>query len=128
MNSGPFTGFEVEFGSFETEAGDKNNKGNNYRGRSEGILVRPAEDEAFGTAELVRGQHFDVTGQHAFGITQPGGQRQRSEGTAAGLILAGPQECRTPIPTVSQWGLVISTLLLMIGAKLYFARRETATA
>ncbi|MDO8632320.1 MAG: IPTL-CTERM sorting domain-containing protein, partial [Phycisphaerales bacterium] len=36
--------------------------------------------------------------------------------------------CRDPrIPTVSQWGLVVLTLLLLIGAKIYFARRETAT-
>ena len=32
------------------------------------------------------------------------------------------------IPTVSEWGLVVLTLLLLIGAKIYFARRETATA
>ncbi len=32
------------------------------------------------------------------------------------------------IPTVSQWGLVVLTLLLLIGAKIYFARRETAAA
>lgn len=32
------------------------------------------------------------------------------------------------IPTVSHWGLVVLTLLLLIGAKVYFARRETTTA
>jgi hypothetical protein len=33
--------------------------------------------------------------------------------------------CPDPfIPTVSQWGLVIMTLLLLIGAKVYFGRRE----
>ncbi len=37
--------------------------------------------------------------------------------------------CRDgPIPTVSVWGLVVLTLLLLIGAKIYFARRETVTA
>jgi cysteine-rich repeat protein len=31
------------------------------------------------------------------------------------------------IPTVSAWGLLVLTLLLLAGAKIYFARRETAT-
>lgn len=35
------------------------------------------------------------------------------------------ETCPDPfIPTVSQWGLVIMTLLLLIGAKVYFGRRE----
>jgi len=34
-------------------------------------------------------------------------------------------ECEpNPIPTVSMWGMMILTLILMIGAKLYFGRRE----
>jgi len=33
-----------------------------------------------------------------------------------------------PIPTVSEWGMVVLTLLLLIGGKVYFARREKATA
>ncbi len=33
-----------------------------------------------------------------------------------------------PLPTVSEWGLVILTLVLLIGAKIYFARRQTARA
>ncbi len=33
-----------------------------------------------------------------------------------------------PIPTVSEWGLVILTLLLLTGAKIYFGRRKVATA
>jgi hypothetical protein len=38
-------------------------------------------------------------------------------------------ECtHSSIPTVSQWGLAILTLLLLTGAKIYFARRETVTA
>lgn len=38
-------------------------------------------------------------------------------------------EClHNSIPTVSQWGLVILTLLLLTGAKIYFARRHTAMA
>jgi len=37
-----------------------------------------------------------------------------------------PPPCRG-IPTVSEWGLVVLTLMLLIGAKIYFARRETAT-
>ena len=38
---------------------------------------------------------------------------------------AGPE---LPIPTVSEWGLVVLTLLLLIGAKIYFGRRQTPTA
>ena len=34
----------------------------------------------------------------------------------------------TPIPTVSEWGLVIMTLLLLTGAKIYFGRRRLVTA
>ena len=30
-----------------------------------------------------------------------------------------------PIPAVSEWGLVVFALILMVGAKLYFGRRET---
>ena len=33
-----------------------------------------------------------------------------------------------PIPTVSQWGLVVLTLLLLVGAKVYFGRRQSAAA
>jgi len=36
-------------------------------------------------------------------------------------------ECVGAIPTVSQWGLLVLALLLMVGAKIYFGRR-TATA
>ncbi|MCH7840207.1 MAG: IPTL-CTERM sorting domain-containing protein [Planctomycetes bacterium] len=32
-----------------------------------------------------------------------------------------------PIPTVSEWGLVILTLLLLTGAKIYFGRRRVVT-
>jgi hypothetical protein len=32
------------------------------------------------------------------------------------------------IPTVSEWGLVVLTLLLLTGAKVYFGRRQNATA
>ena len=32
------------------------------------------------------------------------------------------------IPTVSEWGLVIMTLLLLTGAKIYFGRRRLVTA
>jgi len=38
-----------------------------------------------------------------------------------------PDECDV-IPTVSAWGLVVLALLLLTGAKIYFARRQTATA
>lgn len=34
----------------------------------------------------------------------------------------------TPIPTVSEWGLVIMALLLLVGGKVYFGRRQVATA
>jgi hypothetical protein len=32
------------------------------------------------------------------------------------------------IPTVSEWGIVVLTLLLLIGAKIYFGRRQAAAA
>jgi len=32
------------------------------------------------------------------------------------------------IPTVSEWGLVVLTLLLLVGAKVYFGRRQSAAA
>jgi hypothetical protein len=32
------------------------------------------------------------------------------------------------IPTVSEWGIVVLTLLLLVGAKVYFGRRQNATA
>ena len=35
---------------------------------------------------------------------------------------------REPIPTVSEWGLVILTLLLLTGAKIYFGRSKVAGA
>ncbi len=39
------------------------------------------------------------------------------------------QACVIPsIPTVSEWGLVVLTLLLLIAAKIYFARGETVAA
>ena len=45
------------------------------------------------------------------------------------LLTCEDIEClHTVIPTVSQWGLVVLTLLLLIGAKIYFARRQVATA
>ena len=38
-------------------------------------------------------------------------------------------ECvHNPIPTVSQWGLVVLTLLLLTGAKVYFGRRQVDAA
>ena len=44
------------------------------------------------------------------------------------LLTCEDIECtHTAIPTVSQWGLVVLTLLLLSGAKIYFARRQTAT-
>ncbi len=42
------------------------------------------------------------------------------------LVTIG-QDCRTEIPTVSQWGLVILTLLLLIGAKAYFGAAARLT-
>jgi len=34
----------------------------------------------------------------------------------------------TPIPTVSEWGLVIMALMLLVGGKVYFGRRQAVTA
>lgn len=42
----------------------------------------------------------------------------------AGIIVVPP----SAVPTVSAWGLVVLTLLLLTGTKVYFARRQTATA
>lgn len=36
--------------------------------------------------------------------------------------------CSTGIPTVSQWGLIVMALFLLIGAKVYFARRSEGEA
>ena len=38
----------------------------------------------------------------------------------------GIPDCLQAIPTVSTWGVVILALLLMVGGKLYFGRRDTA--
>jgi hypothetical protein len=41
------------------------------------------------------------------------------------LATCADVECpHNPIPTVSQWGLVVLTLLLLTGAKVYFGRRR----
>jgi len=37
-------------------------------------------------------------------------------------------ECFVVIPTVSEWGLVILTLLLLTGAKVFFGRRRVEAA
>jgi len=38
-------------------------------------------------------------------------------------------ECtHNSIPTMSQWGLAVLTLLLLIGAKVYFGRRQVDVA
>lgn len=34
---------------------------------------------------------------------------------------------KVDIPTVSQWGIAVMTLLLLVGGKIYFGRRITAT-
>ncbi|MGB2986512.1 MAG: hypothetical protein WBE26_11590, partial [Phycisphaerae bacterium] len=34
--------------------------------------------------------------------------------------------CEHPIPTVSEWGLVVIALLLLTGGKIYFGRRRFA--
>jgi len=44
-------------------------------------------------------------------------------------LLCEEVECvRIPIPTISQWGLVVLTLLLLTGAKVYFGRRQVDAA
>jgi len=38
-------------------------------------------------------------------------------------------ECtHVAIPTVSEWGIVVLTLLLLVGAKVYFGRRQASAA
>jgi hypothetical protein len=44
-------------------------------------------------------------------------------------VLCADVTCvHAPIPTVSEWGIAVLTLLLLIGAKVYFGRRQAATA
>jgi len=55
---------------------------------------------------------------------------------AAGGLWSDSQPCSAvectpnfiPIPTVSEWGLAILALMLLIGGKIYFSRREAAMA
>lgn len=42
--------------------------------------------------------------------------------------ISDSQECFEIVPTVSQWGLVVLTLLLLIGAKIHFGRRQAEWA
>ncbi|MEK6676527.1 MAG: hypothetical protein AABZ47_12855 [Planctomycetota bacterium] len=63
-----------------------------------------------------------------------------TSGQVAGVCQSGDPPCASGsdcgeiqgicvgIPTVSEWGLVVMTLLLMTGGKIYFARRKTASA
>lgn len=46
----------------------------------------------------------------------------------AGTCAHDSTACFTPIPTVSQWGIAVMALLLLIGAKIYFSRRQNTTA
>jgi hypothetical protein len=56
----------------------------------------------------------------------PGGKGQWSKGLTCATL---PTPCtHEAIPTVSQWGLVVLTLLLLVGAKVYFGRRQSAAA
>jgi hypothetical protein len=43
-------------------------------------------------------------------------------------VTVSTADCDNDIPTVSQWGLVVLTLLLLIGAKLRFSREHSALA
>ena len=45
-----------------------------------------------------------------------------------GALCADIECTHEAIPTVSQWGLVVLTLLLLVGAKVYFGRRQSAAA
>jgi hypothetical protein len=45
-----------------------------------------------------------------------------------GISCANKDCLHEAIPTVSEWGLVVLTLLLLVGAKVYFGRRQSATA
>jgi hypothetical protein len=66
-----------------------------------------------------------------------GGCEQTSENDCALLkkgVFHKLQNCddivcvHNAIPTVSEWGIVVLTLLLLVGAKVYFGRRQSATA
>jgi hypothetical protein len=62
------------------------------------------------------------------------GQHDAGDPTGGGYVLTGGFRPSTvagpdlPIPTVSAWGLVVLTLLLLTGGKIYYARRQTAKA
>jgi hypothetical protein len=47
--------------------------------------------------------------------------------SACTVNIENETNCDPEIPTVSEWGLVVLTLLLLIGAKLYFGRRDSLT-
>lgn len=66
-----------------------------------------------------------------------GGCEQTTENACAALkkgVFYKLQDCadivcvHKAIPTVSEWGIAVLTLLLLIGAKVYFGRRQAATA
>jgi hypothetical protein len=55
-----------------------------------------------------------------------GGKREWHKGRTCAEL--DPPCTHNTIPTVSEWGLVVLTLLLLTGAKVYFGRRQSATA
>ena len=56
----------------------------------------------------------------------PGGTFTASDGTVGGVyVLARGVTALGEVPTVSEWGLVIMALLLLVGGRVYFNRRWT---
>jgi hypothetical protein len=59
------------------------------------------------------------------GCPTEGNKNQWTKGSTCAQITTCQHKA---IPTVSEWGIVILTLLLLTGAKVYFGRRQAATA
>ncbi len=59
-------------------------------------------------------------------VAAPGNKLVWTKGTLCANL--DPPCLHEAIPTVSEWGLVVLTLLLLVGAKVYFGRRQNATA
>jgi hypothetical protein len=73
-----------------------------------------------------------LTAEGCAGIVPGGGVFQGAGsvclGDADGRGLDDLCDTRGTIPTVSEWGLVIMTLLLLTGAKIYFSRRQPSVS
>lgn len=62
------------------------------------------------------------------GVTQAACTGEWTRGVACDALEDPCAADFIPIPTVSEWGLAVLALMLLIGGKIYFSRREAATA